>query len=238
MKLLDTSASNTKLEKTENSTFKARVAGLSLMPTRELCPGAKAAGCFDSCLKTSGLAAFTPGINEARARKTEFYNNDRAGFLAQLKRELSNFEKLCNRQGLKPIVRLNVLSDIDWIENGIIQAFPGITFYDYTKLAARLDKAKSLDNYYLMFSYSPRAQYAKQVEKALKTSAPVAVVFDTKKGQQFPAEFLGRPVIDGDLSDWQNAIAGPVVVGLRAKGEAKKNPGEFVVRADLIAIAS
>lgn len=238
MKLLDTNASNTKILKTQKDTKQYRVASLSLLPTNELCPGAKLAGCFDTCLKTSGLAAFTPGINDARARKTEFYLNDRQGFIDQLKKELSNFEKLCTRQGKKALVRLNVLSDIDYIKLGIIEAFPNITFYDYTKLSYRLKKSARLKNYHLMFSYSPRQEYQNQVKEALKTDAPIAVVFDTKKGQEFPAEFLGRPVIDGDLSDWQNAIAGPVVVGLRAKGEAKKNPGEFVVRADLIAIAS
>ena len=77
-----------------------------------------------------------------------------------------------------------------------------------------------------MFSYSGRAQYQKQVQIALGAGVPIAAVFR----DEFPAEFLGRPVINGDNSDLINSKAGPVILGLKAKGAlAKKDVSGFVV---------
>lgn len=241
MKLLDTTASNTKIAKTVGKAQgKIRMASLSLLPTPKLCPSSKAAGCFDDCLKSAGRASFTPGITEARARKTEYFNSDPQGFIDQLMQELSNFDKLCKKQGVQGVVRLNVLSDVAWEEHQIPQSFPDLQFYDYTKRGLRMQrldmyhKRGELLNYHLMFSYSSRDQFATQVSLALGTDAPLAVVF--KNGM--PEIFMGRKVIDGDQSDWDNVHAGRVVVGLKAKGNAKTNDNGFVVDASqLIASA-
>jgi len=54
-----------------------------------------------------------------------------------------------------------------------------------------------------------------------------------------PEFYLGRRVIDGDASDLVNVKAGAVIVGLKAKGKAKKDKGNFVVDAsNLIAVAA
>lgn len=240
MKLLDTNASNTKIAKTVGKSMgKIRMASLSMMPTPELCPSSKAAGCFEDCLKSAGRGRFD-NVAHGRMRKTEFFNADRPRFLRQLMRELGNFDKLCKRQGVKGVVRLNVLSDIAWEEYQVPQSFPDLEFYDYSKRGLRIQrfdmyhKRGELMNYRLMFSYSDRSQYANQVNLAMDTDVPVAVVF--KNGM--PESFMGRKVIDGDQSDWDNLHAGRVVVGLRAKGKAKKNDTGFVVDAsNLIAMA-
>ena len=233
-KLLDTDPTNgnTKVAKTaafETSLGPVRLASLSLLPDETLCPGSKAAGCMKPCLKEAGMAAVFESINKARQAKTDFWHADQPGFLDQLRRELTNFLKLCRKQGVQGVVRLNVLSDIQWERHGIPQAFPDLFFLDYTKLAKRLGKTPA--NYHLIFSYSDRPQYAKQVKAAEETAAPIAVVF--KNG--FPAEYRGRPVIDGDRSDILNALAGPVVIGLKAKGPAKNDATGFVVDINLIA---
>ena len=67
--------------------------------------------------------------------------------------------------------------------------------------------------------------------QAIKTDVPVSVVF---RGPM-PATFMGRPVIDGDISDLDNLFAGPVIVGLRAKGKAKKSESLFIVDTNIIA---
>jgi len=145
-----------------------------------------------------------------------------------LRRELANFEKTCKKQGVKPAVRLNVLSDVQWERLGIPQEFPGVLFYDYSKLAHRLGKTP--ENYRLMFSYSGMPKYQKHVKKALETDVPMSVVF---RGPM-PSTFMGRPVIDGDESDLFNLFAGPVVVGLRAKGKAKTDDSAFIVDTNII----
>ena len=84
-----------------------------------------------------------------------------------------------------------------------------------------------------MFSYSGKASYRKQVEEAYDKGVPIAVVFRGK----FPRKFLGRDVVQGDLSDLTNVQSGKVVVGLKAKGPAKKNDNGFVVDTSLIAVS-
>ena len=168
-------------------------------------------------------------VKAGRQRKSDWWHGDRAGFLDKLRKELTNFEKLCKRQGVKAAVRLNVLSDIPWEKHGIPQEFPDIFFYDYTKNASRLGKTPS--NYELMFSYSNEPAYQKVVVKALKSDVPMSVVF--RNGM--PKYYKGRRVIDGDASDLVNVKAGKVIVGLVAKGKAKKDEGNFVVD-NLIAV--
>ena len=204
------------------------MASLSMMPDHIICAGSKAANCMDLCLKDAGLAAVYDSVNIARQKKTDYWHADQAGFLAQLRRELANLKKLCDKQGMQGVVRLNVLSDIPWEKHGIPQQFPDLFFYDYTKQAKRL--GNTLDNYRLMFSYSDRPQYRNQVAAALPTGAPVAVVFKNA----MPTEYLGRRVIDGDLSDLDNVMAGPVVVGLTAKGPALHDDSGFVVDGNII----
>ena len=238
MKLLDTSTSNTKVRKTEKLADAVRIASLSLMPDPIICAQSGAAGCFNLCLKTSGRGRFD-NVAQGRQRKADYWHDDRAGFLDQLTAELRNFEALCTRTDVRPVVRLNVLSDIQWERHGIPQAFPKISFYDYTKQAHRIGKTP--DNYRLMFSYSGAAKYQPQVKRALKTDAPISVVFtDIPTDPNY--RFLGRPVIDGDRSDLINLEAGPVIIGLkykRTKADANMvQQSDFVINPNLIASTS
>ena len=92
-----------------------------------------------------------------------------------------------------------------------------------------------------MFSYSGAAKYQPQVKRALKTDAPISVVFtDIPTDPNY--RFLGRPVIDGDRSDLINLEAGPVIIGLkykRTKADADTvQQSDFVINPNLIASAS
>jgi len=229
MKLLSTSASNTKIAKTQKKEkVQTRVASLSLYPNHTICAGSKAAGCMEGCLKSAGMGVFS-NVEAGRKAKTDFYLNDQEGFLAQLRVELANFSKLCKRTGSVGVVRLNTISDIPWEKHQIPQEFPELSFYDYTKLVKRLGRTPT--NYKLMFSYSGKRSYRKQVEQ-MPDGYPMAVVFH----KRLPARFMGRPVIDGDNSDLDNLRSGHVVVGLLAKGKAKKDTSGFVVDPDMIAV--
>jgi len=228
MKLLETKQSNTKIKKTQSEYNKRdalkmsiRLASMSLMPDSIICAGSKAANCFETCLKSAGRGAFN-NVATARQAKTDYWHADKSGFLAQLRAELTAFAKLCDRQGVQGVVRLNTISDIDWETYNIPQSFPTLKFYDYTKRAHRLGKTPA--NYKLMLSYSGAPKYQNQL-KALPNNVPLAVVF---RGE-LPEHFRGRKVIDGDKSDLVNLEAGGVVIGLRAKGKAKKDYSGFVV---------
>lgn len=228
--LLDTTKSNLKVKKSDTDAGdEYRFASLSLYPNNFLCAGAKAARCMDTCISESGMAKVFPSVNQSRKRKSEFLMTDPEGFLKQLRRELTNFSKLCDKQGKQGVVRLNVFSDVMWEYFNIPQSYPELQFYDYTKIVHRLDRTP--DNYRLMFSYSNAPQYQRQVQAYLDGGykAPMAVVF---KHNKFPSTFMGKTVIDGDKSDWQNVQAQNCVVGLVYKGGFDMN--EFVVDQDLI----
>lgn len=223
MKLLNTTASNTKIMKTQSGT-EYDIASLSLMPDGILCPSQIIAECKEPCLVSSGRGQMH-SVAKARQSKSDLWHNDRELFLTLLIKEMIAFNKRCEKRGKLAAYRLNTISDVPWEKYGIPQMFPNALFYDYTKLAARLGRTP--ENYRLMFSYSAAPAYQKQVKAAMKTDAPITVVF---RGG-FPSEYLGRPVIDGDKSDLVNLYAGPVVIGLKLKGgkaiQASKSP--FIV---------
>lgn len=193
------------------------VAGINVCPTAEL------AGCKAACLNTAGRGAFG-NVQAARRRKTEWFRDDRAGFMRQLVADIQEARK---RAGVALAVRLNGTSDIAW-ENipvsgaaNLMAAFPDVQFYDYTKLPGR----KVPGNYHLTVSYSgANAAYAR---KAAGTRHNLAVVF----GHALPATFAGRPVINGDETDLRFLDPSDVVVGLTAKGRAKSDTSGFVIIA-------
>jgi hypothetical protein len=236
MKLLSID-SNSKLAKTNAKVGAGHLyAGLSMMPDRTLCPGSKAAGCMDACLKSAGRGRFS-NVALARQAKTDWFHADRQGFVQTLVKDLEALVRKANREGKTARVRLNVLSDVSWESvpcerhgeafKGIPEAFPEIEFYDYTKRAARLGKTQA--NYHLTFSYSGVRTYIKQVVQAREANANMAVVFHVKKGQPLPRLWDGKIVIDGDEHDARSDDPANVIIGLRAKGQAIKDKSGFVV---------
>ena len=237
MKLLDTNGANPKAKKSAKYDFQGqpvRYATLSMMPNDKLCPMRHKAGCAEPCLVTSGMGGVYPTVNASRQAKTDFWMNDRQGFLSQLRGEMHNFIKLCAKQGKLPVFRLNTISDIPWERHlDMTYEFRNAIFLDYTKIASRLGNVPS--NYHLIFSFSAKVEFAKQVASALESDVPMSVVFRGK----FPKTFLGKPVIDGDASDIVNAQKRGHIVGLKAKGKARNDVGNpFIVNTDnLIASA-
>lgn len=195
-----------------------------------LCPMAETAGCLDGCLNTAGRGAMN-SVQKGRARKATWFVKDRAGFMAQLVKDLTRFETYCTKRDLRPAIRLNGTTDIRWelikTDNGqtIFERFPNIQFYDYSKIANRpLD----IPNYKLTFSYSEASPaYAKQCKIAIERGMNIAVVFRSK--ESIPATFAGLPVIDGDKTDLRFLDPTQCVVGLYAKGAARHDKSGFVI---------
>jgi hypothetical protein len=78
--------------------------------------------------------------------------------------------------------------------------------------------------HYLIFSRSERNE--EDCRTVLQAGGNVAVVF---RRAPFPATWLGFPVIDGDQNDLRFRDPPGVVVGLTAKGTAKRDYTGFVV---------
>ena len=195
------------------------------------CPKATV-GCRAACLNTAGRGGMglkTHGDNsvqKARRRKTHQFFARRAEFMQQLAVEVDRHVRKAQRKGFIPCIRLNGTSDIRWetipvgpFEN-IFQMFPEVQFYDYTKLPGR---ELGIGNYHLTFSVADGND--SDAEAELRRGMNVAVVFD-----RVPSEYLGARVVDGDESDLRFLDERGVVVGLKAKGEAKTDTSGFVKR--------
>ena len=245
------SVNNTKINKSnkmENTKYWSTLMHLRPINTR-ICPYQDIAKCKNACLVTAGRGKFS-NVQEARQRKTELFLNNRNEFMSQLIADIQKFIRACQRKSKKPALRLNGTSDIQW-ENiyignreqysidttdiklfnkkeygldcqNIFELFPDVQFYDYTKIPTR--KVEQYQNYHLTWSYSEANE--KYAEYFNQVPYNKAVVFNG----DLPKTFKGLKVIDGDVHDMRFLDKPNVVVGLRAKGDAKKDDTGFVIQ--------
>lgn len=194
--------------------------------------GMASAGCIAACLNLSGRAEVFPDIIEARIDKTRFMVSNPDAFRASLVYDVETVRRRALKQGMKPAVRINGTSDLPKLVTAVAGLFPDVQFYDYTKLPNPW--LRQLPNYSLTFSHSETNLQA--CLDALAHGVNVAVVFGLKKGTPMPATWHGYRVVNGDDTDLRFTDPKGAVVGLYAKGRAKKDCSGFVVR-DLIQIA-
>jgi hypothetical protein len=171
---------------------------------------------------------------QSRIRKTRELFANRKGFENDLARDIEALVSRAESKGLVPCVRVNGTSDLPWLAKAMAKRFPNVQFYDYTKHPEPWKH--TLPNYDLTFSHSERNLQDSMY--ALGAGINVAVVFDTKRGQPLPKFWEGYKVIDGDVSDLRFLDPKGKVVGLRAKGRAKKDCTGFVVKSPLVQIGN
>jgi hypothetical protein len=183
--------------------------------------------CARTCLFYAGMGGFK-NVQDARIAKTRFFFERPEEFKLQLVAEIRTLVRQASRAGKKLAVRLNGTSDIPWerVIPDLFAGFPEVQFYDYTKYP--LDERPNLPaNYRLTYSYSELSRHG-DVTRYIRAGHNVAVVFS---GKQLPKHSLGFPVIDGDEHDLRFQDARGVVVGLLAKGKAKKVESGFIQKA-------
>ena len=182
--------------------------------------------CIDLCLNTSGRGQMNI-VQKSRLNKKYYFLADRQKFLEQLDREIKLSSERAKRKKLKYTVRLNGTSDLPFerykLKNGLnlMENNPNVQFIDYTKIRNRF-KNELPKNYSLTFSQSEINQ--KDTSELLKTNTNIAVVFRKK----LPKKYKGRKVINGDKHDLRHLDPKKVIVGLIAKGKAKKDFNGFV----------
>ena len=229
------SFSNPKIQKSNKVYSNYLSAILHLHPiSTKICPYQDIAGCKEACLNTAGRGGIikkgetTNVIQEARKRKTKLYLEDKPTFMSYLITDIQKFVRYCEKKDKLPCIRLNGTSDIQW-ENykifdykNIFESFPDVQFYDYTKIPTR--KVSEYKNYHLTWSYSEaNMKYANLFDKIAYN---IAVVFNG----DMPIHFKGREVVNGDESDLRFLDKGNVIVGLKAKGKARKDTSGFVIQ--------
>lgn len=182
--------------------------------------------CIKDCLFNAGRGSFG-NVTKARIIKTLAYLYDPKAFTDALIKDIRRLVRKAEAKSMRPVVRLNGTSDllIERAFKDVLERFKDVQFYDYTKNPNRFYRPIKYSNYDLTFSYDGvNTDAAKQV---LDNGGRVAVVF--KNG--LPATFLGHRVINGDSTDLRFLDEGGIVVGLNAKGSAKKDNADelFVV---------
>ena len=218
--------SQTKMAKGERFGYKTAILHLApyKLSGKNVCPNASSA-CAAACLNTSGRGQMN-SVQDARINKTQAFWHDRLKFLKDLDKEIKQLSKRADAAGFKFAVRLNGTSDLPWHRyklNGLnlMELNPDVQFYDYTKVFNYLDHG--VKNYYVVYSYS--GENHRECSRALQCGVNVAYVFKDK----LPKKFKGRKVIDGDKHDlrFKERQCG-AIIGLRAKGLAKKQESDFV----------
>jgi hypothetical protein len=193
----------------------------STLSGKNTCPKATP-GCIAACLNTAGRGGMfkkgenTNMIQKARIRKTVMYFEQRDEFLATLEADIRKAIRFAERKGLIPVFRLNGTSDLSVEKWGIIEKFPTTQFYDYTKVLGR--KVSHLPNYHLTFSKADGND--SDVAEALLQGMSVVAVYDA-----IPA---GVP--SADETDLRFLDPKGIMLGLKAKGRAKKDYSGFVIR--------
>lgn len=227
--LLSKGITNAKTKKNNLKTFI-----LYLAPHKQnakainICPMASK-GCAAACLYTAGRGKFS-NVQSSRVNKTNYFIYAKELFVKQLAKEIIRETAKARKTGEKIAFRLNGTSDLDFVyllkkyaSLDISDLNPTAIFYDYTKISGKVKKYKNHPNYFLTFS---RAEDNESIaQTVLNDGGNVSIVFSG----DLPNYWRGYKVIDGDTSDLVMLYNKNVVLGLRAKGDARKDTSGFVV---------
>jgi hypothetical protein len=224
--LLSEGSTNSKTAKNELVTFILYLAPSDIIGTHNLCPMASE-GCKKACLYSAGRGRFS-NVQLSRINKAKFWAYDRKEFYIQLANELLKIHNKLIHQRIA--IRLNGTSDIDHLS--LIKRYTGIDFLDgfYSKLLF-YDYTKNINVYKKYFGTNYKLTFSKsetnfdECLEVISMGGNIAAVFSA----ELPDTYGGLPVINGDESDLRYFDPSGVIVGLKAKGDAKKDISGFVI---------
>lgn len=221
MKLLSPGSSNHKIAKGNLKKYESAVLHLAphtLAGGKTVCPHSSVQ-CRATCLYWAGRGRM-PQVIEARIEKTKLYLQNSMAFLFKLEKELDQLTLRSIQKRRLGVVRLDGTSDLD-LGGRYAPHYKLLKFYDYTKDIMRYTRWLGHDRYehpnrYLTFSRSENNwSYCPYF---LHAGGTVTVVF----WPRIPKTWQGFKVIDGDKHDFRFLDPPGVIVGLLAKGKAKK----------------
>ena len=214
--------SNTKTAKNRRDTLILYLAPLNQNSYGvNMCPKASI-GCAASCLFTAGRGAMSTVAN-ARRQKTDAFLKDRKSFLndvaLQINRRAANVKQLA--------VRLNGTSDVKLVEQmtGLYEIARNVVFYDYTKIRQKAGRRILPSGHRYTVAFSRSESNELEAVEVLRSGGIAAVVF-----KDMPKTWNGFRVVDGDSrDDLMLDVRGAVVLGLKAKGQARRDKSGFVI---------
>jgi hypothetical protein len=233
LNLISNGNTNAKTVKNESETYILYLSPYNLNDSgKNVCPFAST-GCAKACLNSAGRGKFS-NVQLARRRKTNLFFNNPQKFTQDLALDLAKINNKALKENKTIFIRLNGTSDINFEKllkrylNISFAQFEGLKFYDYTK-----DKNKALEystnekreKYRITYSRSENDS-ENDIKNLLDNGVNVAAVFS----KDLPNEYLGYPVINGDLTDLRFNDELGVIIGLKAKGDGKKDTSGFVIQ--------
>lgn len=232
-KLLSQGMTNAKTKKNKLKTFILYLAPYNQNSKRiNICPHASK-GCVVSCLFSAGRGKFS-NVVKSRINKTEYFLKDKTNFLHQLHKEIIQEYYKAKKRNYKIAIRLNGTSDLDFLH--LLRVNLGfcsesyadnLVFYDYTKDIKRAMKYKDFLEYNYKLTFSRSEANSLSCDIAIKNKINVAVVFE-----KLPYNFNDVPVINGDTSDDLMLNYSGIILGLKAKGDARTDKSGFVISKD------
>lgn len=199
---------------------------------KNLCANATK-GCIDSCLFTAGMGSFS-NVQKARIAKTDYLLSNKEAFLDQLAKELLYHYAKAKKAGERVAVRLNGTSDLDFFtllqkyaQLDVTKLADHMAFYEYTKNINYIKRWEGAPN--ITYTFSKSESNASLIPAAIAYGANVAAVFRKELPETYNVGGTEIPVIDGDTSDIIMLYNKGKIIGLRAKGKAKKDYSGFVI---------
>jgi hypothetical protein len=190
-----------------------------------VCP--KSSMCRESCLVGSGYAKIdalsgNTKVIDSRITKTRLFFANKPLFMKLLMIEIGRAMNKAKRLNMEFSIRLNCTSDISPLAfnvdgKNILELYPNVSFYDYTKVKNYWKIAERYSNYYLTFSRDGSAENEQECLEWLQKGNNVAVVFGVTKTSELPKKWKGYEVLVGDDYDyrvWDKLQKGKQIVGL------------------------
>ena len=235
-------SANSKLRKLPGRAKRFRAIGLAMAPAaysgKDLCAW-RTAGCTAACNGFWSGMNVTISTRLALIGRALLFNWYRDLFESKLRRELTNYSKLCKRLRLIPCCRLNVSTDVVYerLASWLFLEFTMIRFLDYTKALPK-HRMTLPANYELCHTFNEKTT-TEDVESIVSAGRNVVIAFDSayapsrglwgslQKYVRF-TDSTGRdftlPVVNGDRHDLRLACMDGrgVVIGLHGKSGRSK----------------
>lgn len=191
-----------------------------------LCPHSTP-DCRVMCLAGAGMSGL-PLQLAAKVRRTQLFNNRRAEFLSALARDVERLQIIADKEGLRPVLRLNGTSDVLWErvypewENLRVQRM------DYTKIPLAVRHTDPA--YHLTYSYMGPQDAERAVGYLAAGHSVAAVVPATIKDALLSRPDHRWPLVDGDEHDLRFLDPPGSLVLLKPKGHIRTG----LVRPDVL----
>ena len=187
----------------------ANLSGFNVCPNSEHCK--------DNCLNGSGhnrldRLSKKGSIDRSRIIKTRLFFANREVFMRIMIHEIEKERKKAEKNGTFFSIRLNCTSDINPIAftlegKNILEIFPDVQFYDYTKVPSRIAVAEKYSNYDITWSIDGSEKNREIGLEFLKNGGRVAVVYGEN---DMPKTWYGYECGNGDETDYRPSDIAPV----------------------------